>query len=105
MKFILRSVKKNNMENKKTLTLWDNIIYLKDTMKEARAIMEAKEKETQELTRDCTIMARELFLSKLAHKNDFSNFEKRISIFLLNGEAGEEAIKSKFEVLKQLIEI
>ena len=96
------------MENKKTpkiLTLWDNIIYLKNTMKEARAIMIEKEKETQELTRDCTIMARERFISRLAHKNEFNNFEKRIAVFLLNGEPGEEALKAKFRVLQQLLEI
>ncbi len=96
------------MENKKTpeaLTLWDNIIFLKDTIKEAKAIMEAKEKETQEMARDASIMARELLISKLAYQNEYSNFEKRISVFLLNGEKGEEALKAKFRVLQQLLEI
>ena len=91
------------MENKKTL--WDEIIFLKDTMKEAKDFMQKIEKDTQEKTRDVSIMARELFLSKLAYKQDYSNFEKRISVFLLNGEAGEEALKSKFRVLQQLLEI
>ena len=32
-----------------------------------------------------------------------TNFEKQIAVFLLNGDAGEEALKSKFEVLQQLL--
>ena len=96
------------MENQKTpklLTLWDNILYLKDTMKEAKAKMKEIEKETSEMTRDCTIMRRERFISHLAYKNDYSNFEKRIAVFVLNGDTGEEELSAKFRVLQQLLEI
>lgn len=96
------------MENKKTpaaMTLYDNIIYLKDEMKHARTKMQEIEQSTAETTRDATIMAKELFISKLAYKNEFNNFEKRIAVFLLNGEPGEEALKAKFRVLQQLLEI
>jgi len=96
------------MESKKTpevITLFDEVVYLSLTIKQAKAKMQEIEQETQEMTRESSIMARELFISNLAYKNDFNNFEKRISVFLLNGDAGEEALKSKFRVLKELLEI
>lgn len=97
------------MENKKkipeTLTLWDNIIFIKDSIKEGKARMQEIEQDSAEKTRDASIMARELFISNLSYRNKLSNFEKKISVFLLNGDAGEEALESKFEVLKQLLEI
>lgn len=96
------------MENKKTpetLTLWDNIIFIKDSIKEGKAKMQEIEQDSAEKTRDASIMARELFISNLAYRNKLSNFEKKISVFLLNGDAGEEALSSKFKVLKELLEI
>ena len=102
LKFLLQEEKQNNMEDR-TTTLWDELIYLKDQMKEAKNFMKEKEQETQETTRDCTIMAREMFLNELAYKNDFTDFEKRIAVYLLNGDAGQEALESKFEVLNELL--
>ena len=86
-------------------TLFDELIFIKEEMKKAKAFMQTKEKETQELTREASIMAREFFISKLAYANNLSNFEKRICVFLLHGQSGEDALKSKFDVLNELLKV
>ena len=90
-------------EIKSYKTLYDEIRFIVDGIKEGKQFLKEKLNEKAELTRDCSIMARELFTSKLAHKNDLTNFEKQVAVFLLNGEPGEEALESKFRVLQQLL--
>jgi len=86
-------------------TLLDEMQFIAKEMKKAKDFMQEKELENAELKRDAVEIARELFISKLAYKNDFSNFEKRIAVYLLNPYSGESALSDKFEVLSKLFRV
>jgi hypothetical protein len=83
--------------------LWDELIFIKDAMKEARAKIEEIKHSTEEAKGDCAVMAREILVYELAKENDFTDYEKRIANILLSPYAGEEALTAKFNVLTQLL--
>ena len=99
-------MKKNKTEQevKPYTNLLDELIFVRDTMKEAKQNIQIIEQKNAEMTRDCTIMARELYISKLAYENNFTNFEKRVAVFLFNGQVGEEAIKNIHEAIEGYLE-
>lgn len=97
---------KNTEEVKKDNTdIFSELIFLRDSMKQAKAFMESKELETREIIRDCTVMSRELFLSGMAYNHNFSDFEKQTTVFLLNGQTGEKELESRFKVLQELLKV
>ena len=93
---------KTKVQEQEYINLWNELIFIKDAMKEARAKIEQIKQSTEETKCDCAEMSRELLVNKLARENDFTAFEKRIAQYLLSPYAGEEAIQAKFDVLKQL---
>jgi hypothetical protein len=61
-------------------------------------------KENAEITRDSGLMKQELTINRLCYANNFSDFEQKIAIYLLDGQTGKEAITGKFEILKSLLD-
>ena len=60
-------------------------------------------KETEEINRDSGLMAKELTINRLCYANNFSDFEQKIAIYLLDGQTEKGAIEGKFKILKELL--
>ena len=60
-------------------------------------------KETEEITRDSGLMAKELTINRLCYANNFTDFEQKIAVYLLDGQTEKGAIEGKFKILKELL--
>jgi len=95
------------MENKKTperLTLFDEIVYISQTVKQARQRIQAIDTENKEIKKNAVELALELYISEKCHKHGYYDSEKKLIIYLLSGNS-KAMIDKKFPVLDELIQI
>ena len=95
------------MENKKTpqaLTLFDEIVYISQTLKQARQRIKEIDADSNEKRKDAVELALELYISEKCHKHGYYDSEKKLIVFLLSGNS-KNMIDKKFPVLDELIQI
>jgi hypothetical protein len=62
--------------------------------------IQKKTKENNEIKRDSGLMAMDLNINRLSYANNFTDFEQKIALYLLDGQT---TVESKFEVLGSLL--
>ncbi len=95
------------MRNKKTqqaLTLFDEIVYISETIKKAKQRIKEINLDSNEKRKDAVEMALELYINKLCHKHGYYDSEKKLIVFLLSGNT-KNMIDAKFPILDELIQI
>ena len=86
-----------------TTDVFSELISVKKEILKTEMEIQQLAKETAEITRDSGLMRMELFLNRLCYKNNFTDFEQKIAIYLLDGQTEKGAIEGKFIILKELL--
>ncbi len=88
----------------RTTTLWDELLFLKDGIKEVKQFIKEKEAENNEIRKDAVEIALELYISKKAHKSGFYGTHKALIKFLLQNES-KAMINLKYPILAELVKL
>lgn len=86
------------------ITLWDELLFLKDGIKEVKKFIKDKNTENNEIRKDAKLIALELYISKKAHKSGFYGVHKSLIKFLLQNES-KAMINLKYPILAELIKV
>ncbi len=85
-------------------TLWDELLFLKDGIKEVKQFIKKKEAENNDLRRDAKYISTELFISKKAHSSGFYGTHKALIKFLLQNES-KAMINLKYPIMAELVKL
>ena len=83
-------------------TLFDEIVYLAQTVKEVKQYIKDKDIENNELKKDSQAIATELYISELCHQHHFYSTGKQLIKFILQGNS-KVMIDKKFDLLLELV--
>lgn len=99
-------MKKTDFEEIKTdnTTLFDEIVYISETIKQAKQRIQAIDTENKEITKDAVELALDLYISEKCHQHGYYGTEKKLIIYLLSGNS-KSMVDKKFPVLDELIQI
>ena len=84
--------------------LWSEIIYISETMREAKERINKIDSENNELKKDAQTIALELYISEKCHKAGFYGTGKQLIKFILQGNT-KAMIDRKFDILLELISV
>lgn len=86
------------------MTLFDEIVYLSQTIKEIKQVIKEIDADTMEKRKDAVEIALELYISEKCHAAGFYGTGKQLIKFILQGNS-KEMIDRKFDILLELVSV
>jgi len=83
--------------------IFDELIAIRKEILKGKMNIQKIAKANAEITRDSGLMKMKLLINRLCYANNFTDFEQKIAVYLLDGQTDKETLEGKFTVLKELL--